>query len=439
MTSTAWSPEEYEATVRQNQTWNFWVNLLDLTFYNLATSFIYGTTVLSAYASHLTTSATLIGLIPAIQGVGYFLPQLFMARHSERLARQKPLVMRISLMERIPYLFIALSCLLWPTAPASASFAILAMCLAVATLSGGLAGPSWNQMLAKVIPVERRGFFFGLSSAAGGLLGVAGAALSRHVLGTYAFPTSFGICFLLCFAAQVLSWASVSLNREPPRPPRAEAPSVAEYWRRLPGVLRRDPNFCRYLVARALIVLGGMGTALYVVHGKRAYGVTDAFAASLTMAALLTQTATVPLLGMLADRRGNKLLAEISALLAAGAPALMLAARDRLWLYPAFVLMNGSTASMFVAGQAINMEFGGAENLPTYVALANTLLALPILVAPVLGGWLADAAGFEALFIAALTFCLAGWAMMHFAVRDPRHLAREVEPTPVAGEFITEA
>jgi len=194
--------------------------------------------------------------------------------------------------------------------------------------------------------------------------------------------------------------------------------------------LRRDPNFCRYLVARALIVLGGMGTALYIVYGKRAFAVTDAFGADLTIAALVTQTAATPLLGMLADRRGNKLLAEISALLGGGALVLMVLASGSLWLYPAFMLMNGAMASMFVASQGINMEFGGTGNLPTYVALANTLLALPILVAPVLGGWLADTVGFQTLFVAALTLCLAGWAMMRFGVRDPRYLVREVEPAP---------
>lgn len=426
MTSIVLSPEEYEATIRKNQTWNFWVNLADLSFYHLAVSFIYGSTVLSLYASHLTASSVLIGLIPAIQNVGYFLPQLFMARQSERLVRQKPFIQKISVMERLPYLFIALNCLLWPTAPAGLSFAILAVSLAMATLSGGLAGPAWNQMLAKVIRVERRGFFFGLSSALGGLLGIAGAFVSRHALGAYAFPASFGICFLLCFVFQVMSWLALSLNREPARQPADEATSLREYWRRLPGVLRNDSNFCRYLVARALMALGTMGTALYIVYGKRTFAVTDAFAGDLTMAALIAQTAVTPLLGMLADRRGNKLLAEISALLTVGVLGLVLAAPDSLWLFPAFMLMNVSMSSIFVAGQGINMEFGGPGNLPTYVALANTLLALPILAAPILGGWLADTIGFGSLFVVALAFSLLGWAAMRWGVCDPRHL-REME------------
>lgn len=432
MTSTVLSRDDFDAAVQKNLTWNFWVNVLDFSLFTMALSFIYGSTVLSLYASHLTQSAVLIGLIPAIQHVGALLPQLLSAQQSEQLWRQKPFVLKFSVMERLPYLFVALTCLLWTAAPPAVSFAILAVSLALAALAGGYIGPAWNHMLSKVIPLGRRGLFFGLSSAVGGMLGIGGAALSRHFLGHYGFPVSFGICFLLCFCTQVASWIVLSLNREPPRRPQVEALPAREYWRRLPGVLRRDPNFCRYLAARMLITMGGMATALYIVYGRRAFAVSDSFAGSLTMAALIAQTAATPLLGMLADRRGNKLLSEVSTLLGAGALFLVLLASDSSWLYPVFMLMSGASSSMYVASQGIALEFGRSGNLPTYVALANTLLALPVLIAPIVGGWLADTIGYQGLFIVALVFSALGWAAMRWGVRDPRHLAREVESAAAA-------
>lgn len=425
MTSTTLPLDDFEAAVQKNLKWNFWVNVIDFALYTFALSFIYSTTVLSMYASHLTQSAVLIGLIPAIQNVGGLLPQLLSAQHSEQLWRQKPFVLKFSVMERLPYLFVALSCLYWASAPSEVSFIILAASLALAVLAGGFIGPAWNQMLAKVIPLERRGLFFGLSSAIGGLLGVAGAAISRQVLGSYAYPTSFGICFLLCFISQVASWCVLSLNREPARKPDSEAVPAREYWRRLPGLLRRDSNFCRYLVARTIMVFGTMATALYIVYGRREFNVVDAFAGSLTMAALITQTGATPLLGLLADRRGNKLLTELSSLLSGGALLVLMLASGSTWLYPVFVLMSAATATIWISGQGIALEFGAQGNLPTYVALANTLIAIPVLVAPLIGGWLADTIGYQGLFIAALVFSIAGWVAMRFGVRDPRHLAHE--------------
>ena len=42
MATTTMTPEAYEAYIRKNEGWNFLANFLDLTFYNLAISFIYG-------------------------------------------------------------------------------------------------------------------------------------------------------------------------------------------------------------------------------------------------------------------------------------------------------------------------------------------------------------------------------------------------------------
>jgi MFS family permease len=415
--------DAYEAHIRKHERWNFTVNLLDLTFYNLATSFVFGSTVLSLYASYLTSSAALIGLIPAIQSVGNFLPQLLTARYSEQLERKLPFVQKVSVMERVPYLFVFLGIVLIPDAPRWLAYAILALSLAMATGSGGLGAPAWNAMLAKVVPVRRRGLMFGLSSAAGGLLGVAGAALSRHVLATYPYPTSFGICFALCFAFQVVSWICLSMNREPAKKPNIEAVSITTYWKRLPDVLREHPNFARWLVAHSLTILGTMGTAFYVVYARKTFNVDDSFAATLTMAALASQTVSTPLLGWLADRLGHKWLSEVCALVGAAGALLILVAPGVIWLYGVFMLVNISVAGRFISETGITMEFCDPDDVPTISALANTISAAPILLAPVLGGWIADLAGYRVLFAVALALFIAGWSFMHWGVREPRHEA----------------
>jgi MFS family permease len=430
------STEAYEAYIRKNETWNFVANTMDLVFYNLAGSFIFGSTVLTLYASHLTDSAILIGLIPAIQSIGYFLPQLLMARQTEQLARKKPLVMKISVVERLPYLFVTLGILLWPGAPTWLSFTILALSLAIATFAGGLASPAWQGMLAKVIPARRRGVFFGLSQALGGMLGIGGAAISRHVLDAYAYPLSFGLCFLFCFIGQALSWASLSFNREPAKEPGKEAVSSADYWRRLPRVLRDNLNFARYLGSRALIILGSMGTYFYIVYARHAFQVTDAFAATLTIVALISQTVCTPVLGWLADRYGYKWLTELSTLFGLGVIILVLVAPSAAWFYAVFALANASSSGMMVAGLSMTMEFSSPEDLPTFAALANTLLAIPILLSPVIGGWLIDSLGYQVLFVAALVFLGLGWGAMHWGVREPRHERQRLEALAAAEEAV---
>ncbi len=414
---------QQDSFVRKHERWNFFANMFDLTFYNLAMSFIYGATVLTLYASYLTDSALLLGLIPAIQSVFFYVPQLLMSRRAERLPRKKPLLIKISIMERLPYLFIALSIFFFPDAPNWLAFAILALSLALATGSGGLGAPAWKAMLAKVIRVDRRGRMFGLSNAIGGALGVLGGFVSRRILSNYAYPTSFGICFLLCFGAHLLSYVSMSLNREPPEEITPNHESTSDYLRRLPRILRENPNFARYLVSRALAAFGTMGTTFYIVYARDQFQIGDAFAANLTMVALVSQIALTPIIGWLADHRGNRWILASSNWLGALAIICVLLARNSAWFYPAFIFMNALNCANMISGIAIDMEFCPKADIPTYVALAATVQAGPVLLAPITGGWLVDSFGYHVAFITALAFALAGWGSMRFWMREPRFSA----------------
>jgi MFS family permease len=418
------SDDQYRAFLDKNQNWNYWVNVLDLTFYNLAVSFIYGATVLSLYASYLTDSAILIGLIPALQGVMFLLPQLLLARKTQTLPRMKPLLARISVFERFPYLIVALAIFLWPEAPHGVAYAVLLFSIMLATGSGGLGGPAWKAMLAKVVPVNRRGAMFGASSALGGMLGIGGAAVSHYILATYGYPISFGISFALCFVFQAVSYLCLILNREPARAPEAAALSARDYWRRLPGMLRGHPNFVRYLTGNALLTFGMMGTALYIVYARRSFGISDGMAGNLTMVALIGQSLCAPLFGRLADKRGNKWLLQSGGIISGAAILTIALAPSEIWLYPAFMLVNAAAQASSISSLGITMEFSSPDEIPTFTAMAGTISGIPTLLAPVLGGALVELGGFGLLFGAALGFAVAGYCVVRLAVKEPRHDVR---------------
>lgn len=420
--------KDYEQQIAENRRWNFIVNVGDLTCFNLAMSFVFATTILPLYASYLTSAAVLIGLIPAIQEVASYFPQIIMAHRSEKLPRKKPFIVKISVMERLPYLFVALGIFFWPQAPNWFSYALLALSLAVARASGGLGAPAWQAMLGKVIHPDRKGMLFGMGLAFGSTLGIAGAWLSRHVLSTYPNPTSFGICFLLTFGAQALSWTFLALNREPERKPTEHSTSITEYFKQLPSVLHRNLNFRRFLLSQALLILGGMGVSFYIVYARRVFLISDSFAATVTMAALISQAAGALFLGRLSDLLGHKWINQLGAILGAAAAAFMLFIPNPNWLFPVFILMNLSLAALRISRMSITMEFGNLDKLPTFVALFNTLLAVPMLLAPVAGGWIIDVFGYRWLFILGITFYLIGWFMLWKGVRDPRMQRRSSTP-----------
>jgi MFS family permease len=66
----------------------------------------------------------------------------------------------------------------------------------------------------------------------------------------------------------------------------------------------------------------------------------------------------------------------------------------------------------------MTLQFGGARDRPTYVGMANTLIAPATIIAPLVGGWLADADGYPATFLFAALAGLASVVVFHF-VKDP--------------------
>ncbi len=412
--------DTYGEFVRKNSRWNFAVNVSDLTSAHLGEAFIFTTTILPLYASYLTDSAVLIGLIPAIQQVGFMLPQLLTSRKAETLGRKKPFIAKISTMERLPYLFIALSILLIPQAPNWLAYVILAVCIAAASGSGGLASPAWKAMLAKVIHPDRRGMMFGLGLSLGGFFGIGGSLIARQILKVMEFPVSFGFCFLLAFIAQAISWGFLMLNREPEKKPTRSTPPTWEYFKKLPAILRSNKPFTRYLISHFLTLMGTMGVSFYIVYGKNNLGISDEFAATLTMVALVSQSVGVALLGRIGDKIGHKWSTIIATICGIGALVFMLLLPSSLWLIPVFVLVSLTIMGLKVSRVSITMEFSHEDDIPTYTALAGTILGVPILFAPMIGGWIIDTIGYEPMFITAIGFSIVGMLMMCFGFKDPR-------------------
>ena len=405
-----------QAFVDRHARRNFLAVLAMISSYNGATAFIYGATVLSVYASHLTDSATLIGLIPAIQTVGMYLPQLLMVRRIQCLPRKHPFVLRWAIPERLPYLLIGLSILLWPEAAAGTSYGILVVGLIIATWAGGILNPAIMSMMATIVRPGRRGVLFGVSNALGGLLGALAALVVRKVLGAYPFPQAYGVLFLLSFAAELVCYAAVALIREPPEPLTPLPPPGTAFWSRIPELWSSRPDFRRFLLARVVLTLGTMGTAFYVLYGRQRFGIGDAFTGNLTLAGLLGQALTVPIMGALGDRIGHRPLVVMGALMVAAALLIVLLAPSAGWLYAAFALALSGATTVGVCSSAINLSLFTPTELPAYGAIGSTMMGIAMVLAPVIGGWLVDGPGYGALFAAALVANLLGAGLFRWGL-----------------------
>lgn len=412
---------------------NFIVNVLDGSFFGLALGFVSFVTILPLFVSTMTDSAILIGLIPAIRTMGWQLPQLLTASRVARLRRYKPMVLLMTIHERLP--FVGLAVLAWflPGLGRELGLLLTFALLIWQGLGGGFTATAWQSMLGKIIPIERRGTFFGVQSAAVNLLGSGGAVAAGVILDRFESPLDFTLCFLAAGAAMGVSWFWVAQTREPESEPAALAENRRAFWSSLHVILRRDANFRWFLAVRMLSQLATMGVAFYTVYAVRRHGMTEGVAGLMAGILLATQTIANPIMGLVGDRRGHRVVMEIGAIAIALSSWLAWLAPDVTWFYAVFALAGIANVTFWTTPMAMTLEFGTESERPAYIGLANTLIAPSTMIAPILGGWLAEAWDYPATFLAATVSGLATALVLHLLVRDPRHKLT-LAPTPATIE-----
>jgi MFS family permease len=222
------------------------------------------------------------------------------------------------------------------------------------------------------------------------------------------------------------------LIREPETPPAHENPRTsAEFWRGLYEILRRDGNFRLFIAARTMAQVASVGTAFFTVYAVRRFAMDAGTAGVMTGVLLLAQVLTNPVFGWLGDRYSHRVMFAIGVLLAGGSAALALFAPSLEWFYLVFALAGVANAGLTPTIYALVSEFGSEAERPYYIGLANTLVAPATLLAPILGGWLADRVSYQATFgVAAVTGVLT--LVIVFLIREPRAHYAAVMPVVVA-------
>ena len=420
-------PEQSEAErvafVERNFRWNAFANLMDGSLYWLALSFISASTIVPLFISKLTTSTVPIGIAAMIAQSGWSLPQVLTANWAERVPRQRPLVIYLSaVLERPPFWLLAIAAALagkW----AMLSLGLFLVAYAARILGGGMVAPAWQDMIARVIPLQRRGRFWGLTSSLGVGCGVAGSILSAWLLRTLPFPRSFLVLFLMAAVLVTISWFFLAQTREPAQPVTAPRQSQRQFLAGLPALVRQDPAFRRFLLARVLLALAAMGSGFVTLSALRRWSVSDATVGIYTALQLIGMTAGNLLFGWLGDRRGHKRSLEWGALAYGCAFAVAWLAPGPGWYYATFVFLGIAAGAMTVSGMMVVLEFSGAERRPTYIGIGNTVVGVASVIGPLAATGLASIdVGW--VFVASVAFSLVAWAAMRWWVAEPRRAAK---------------
>ncbi|HEX2992535.1 MAG TPA: MFS transporter [Anaerolineales bacterium] len=421
---------QVEQFTRRHLRHNVTVNLMDGGFFGLAIGFVSFSTILPLFVASMTDSATLIGLVPAIHSAGWLLPQLFTANYTSQLRRYKRTVLHLTIHERLPFLGFALVAFLLPKIGLQAGLVISFLLLTWQGLGGGFTANPWTSMISKIIPSDSRGTFFGTQAAVANLFISAAAVGAGYLLNWFDSPYDFMYCFLIASMFFTISWFALAMTREPADHAKVVEENPAPFWHGAGTILKRDKNFNWFLTARILSQFATMGFAFYIVYALRRFEMSEVTAGYLTATLTIAQTVANAGMGWLGDRVGHRLMLIVGAASATFSSLLAWLAPSLAWFFPIFILTGFANVSIWTNGMTMTVDFSDEKERPFYIGLAQTLTAPATIIAPLIGGWIADTQGFVITFGLSSLLSVVMMSILIFLVKEPRKAGWRPAPLP---------
>lgn len=407
----------YEAEVARHYRWNLGAHLLYGLLGTTGWRLITAPTFVPDYVYRLGGSNAAVGFLLFLGGVGRFVSPLVGAARVGHRPLVKSAAIRLGTAMRLQVLGMALAAIVLPAAFNLPVFAVLYCAFNVLN---GMQGVVFGILMAKVIPLGKRGRFIGLRDFAGGATAAGVALLAGVFLADVAFPRSYGLTYLVAFAFTSLGLVCLAAIREPAAPFAQEPRSFAATVAAARVLLRSDRTFAWYCAARALGGLGLMAAPFLIVAVSRGSSAGSADPARASAAYFAAGTLANLAWGSIADRAGFRTVFVLGAAVWIGALVVAISGLHTAGIVPLFALVGIGQGGMQMASLNLVYELADHTDLGVRLAVVSTLGELVVAIAPLLGGVIADHASYRMLWTTAAACTTAAAAAMWIGVPDRR-------------------
>ncbi|MBW3621034.1 MAG: MFS transporter [Actinobacteria bacterium] len=337
-------------------------------------------TVLAWLFATLGVPAFLTGLLVPIRESGSLLPQAALVPLVRRRPRRKVVWIAGAAGQAVAVLVMAVVAV--TSRGAAAGWAVLAA-LAGFALSRSLASIASKDVLGRTIPKGRRGRISGAATVMSGMVAIAGGA-AIGLLGDGAGPATFAWLLVGGAAMWLLALLVYVTVREPvgDHAPDADASEIV----RSLALLRDDPPFRRFVVARTLLLVSALAPPFVVTLASREAGTAIAGLGPFVIAQGLASMLGGRAWGRLADRSSRATMVWSAGLAGVVVLAFLAALRigpvaDAAVTYPLvyFVLALLHTGSR-LGRKTYVVDLAEGDRRTRYVAVSNTAMGVLLLV-----------------------------------------------------------
>jgi MFS family permease len=377
-------------------------------------------TFLPAYLFALSGSDFMVGLTRSLQAAGTVASPVIGASLIGHRDRILTTTLTVGALMRLQILGMSLAGFM--LAATETLYAIMMMMMLMGFFQG-MYQVANNALRAKVIPVNRRGMVTGIRNF---LAGLSSATVS-YIAGAYMIEqdllgNGYASVFLLAFAVGMVGLFAMALTREPAAVSVKPRESVGGTLRLLPGLLRDDPAFAKYFYARALASFGRMAMPFYILFAATRMEISGSVLGLLTTVWMITSSVTNIFWGLIADRRGYRVVMIATLALWILSHVQLLFTNDLSGMLVFFVIMGLAQGGFAQAGQNMLLEFGRLEDIPLRLAASGTAVNFIGTIGPVMGGAIIALASYHSLFLTCIALQSIALIMILLWVPEPRKL-----------------
>jgi MFS family permease len=415
---------------------NFLYMVTDGILFMVAMSIIGGTTVIPDFVRRLTDSEVLIGLSGSFFEIGWTLPQLFIARYIVRFERKKWWFAGPNIPVRFVILIFGVLTILIGRGRPDVILVAFFICYGIAAVGDGVVAVPWADLSGTSLDARWRARVFGIQAALAGLIMLLIAPLIAFGLGSAEFPNNYALLFIASGVLFALSIIPVLFIHELPGGKAAEkVPSLGEFLPDLGRVLRTDTQFRAIVIVRMLTSLFSMAGAFYVGYATESLGLSSEVAVPTLLAMQTIGGVSGAFLYTWLGARNNLLYIRLALGGAALLPisALLAGVLGPVPLYVGFLMSGLAMSNLFISYQNWIVTYATPDRRPIYVGLFNTIAAITSIAAPIIGGTIAQNAGYVPLFVVSLVMGLTALAVTTRLRNSRMHETAEVAAVSTSG------
>ncbi len=401
--------------LKRNYLGNYLHGMLGMTGFRLVNA----PTFLPAYLHMISGSSSVVGLGLALQTIGGVLTPIFGATHIEHRPKVMPLAMWAGGAGRLAILGMGLAG--WFLKGHALVIGLIAMMFTFGVFMG-IQRVIFSFLMAKVIPMNRRGRLQAWRNVSGGLIAAGMAYLAgKYLIEPDLFGHGYGLTFIAAFVLTSLGISAVAiLLREPEPPVLRQKSRLRDRVTDFPALLRSDPDYARFLIVQMLATSSRIATPFYIIYVGQRTQLSGSQIGLLTVAFLLADTLSNLVWGYMGDKAGYRRVALIAFILWIGATAVLMTLHAMPFIFLAFAGLGAGGSAYMMAANTMVLEFGSREEMPMRLALSATAENIAAAASPLVGGVLADMLGFQMVFGLSIGFLAAAFILMLIAVKDPR-------------------